>query len=285
MKSSRHLTGDAGEACGRLEDVLKRYGSMVVAYSGGVDSGVLAYMASRVLPHSSLAVLAVSPSLSTRERDAAIGFLERHEIPHECIGTEELSSEQYRLNHPDRCYYCKSELFSRLGIVANRTGLRFIAYGANADDEKDFRPGSKAAREHHVIAPLLEAGIDKETVRKIARGLGLELWDKPSSPCLASRIPYYSEVDEEKLRQVEQAEYALEDLGFKVFRVRHHGDIARIELPLENRSDALREGVWEKLVERIKSAGFNYVTLDLEGFRSGRLNESIDGTGRPGETS
>jgi uncharacterized protein len=259
----------------RLEGILRRYGSMVIACSGGVDSALLAYCASLVLGESALAVIGVSPSLSQREREQAVAFLERHAIPYDCIDTDELNDEGYTRNNPDRCYHCKSDLFSRLREIARSRGLAYVAYGANADDDAEYRPGKDAAREHGVAAPLAEAGMGKKAIRRLARGLFLELWDKPASPCLASRIPYYSSVDAEKLRQIEQAENALRDLGFGVCRVRHHGAVASIEIPRAEFARLFDDVTWKLVAERIHEAGFTYVTLDIEGFRSGKLNDEV----------
>jgi uncharacterized protein len=259
----------------KLETILKKYGSLVVAYSGGVDSALLAFLAWQTLGSSALAVLGVSPSLSQREKEAAIEFLETHRIAFMSIETNELNIKEYQANDPDRCYYCKNELFSRLRRVADSLGFKYVAYGANADDEQDFRPGGKAAEEHGAVAPFIEAGIGKDAIRELARSFSLEVWDKPASPCLASRIPYYQMVDARKLKQIELAENALKDRGFRICRVRHHGELARIELPPADRIKVLEDSVWPELVCKIKEAGFLYVTLDIEGFRSGRLNDAI----------
>lgn len=270
------MTDDMKALFRKLESILEGYGSMVVAYSGGVDSALLAYAAWKVLGTGSLAVIGVSPSLAQREREQAEAFLREHAIAYETVETEEMDSADYRSNNPDRCYHCKSELFSKLRRVADAHDLAYIAYGANVDDEKDFRPGGRAAREHRAIAPLAEAGLGKNDIRRLARSLSLDVWDKPAAPCLASRIPYYSTVDSGKLNQIERAENALKDAGFPVGRVRHHGDVARIELPHEDCIRILSGAAWKILVEKIKGAGFRYVTLDVEGFKSGRLNEAVD---------
>ncbi|MEJ2722131.1 MAG: ATP-dependent sacrificial sulfur transferase LarE, partial [bacterium] len=224
------IPGRLRDAYRRLAASIARHRSVVVAYSGGVDSGVLAYVSHRLLDERALCVLGVSPSLAKREESAAIDFLTAHGIPFVRVETREIENEDYRRNHPDRCYHCKSELFDRIGEVAAGRGFATVLHGSNLDDGHDYRPGSKAADERQVAAPLVEAGFTKHMVRELARALGLELWDKPASPCLASRVPYFENVTRKKLSQIEQAENILEDLRFDVFRVRHHGDLARIEM-------------------------------------------------------
>jgi uncharacterized protein len=249
---------------------------MVVAYSGGVDSGLLAWVAHRVLGEDMRCVIGISPSLSQREERAAIEFLHQHQIPYERIETREMEQDGYRANAPDRCFFCKNELFER--IESSPLSRRFgrVAYGANMDDRSDHRPGARAALEHGVVSPLIEAGFDKALVRRTARALGLVLWDKPAAPCLASRIPYYSEVTPEKLRQVDEAEVVLKDLGFVECRVRHHGDVARVELPLRDLPRAREARTWTIIENGIRGAGFKQVDLEPDGLRSGRLNDAID---------
>jgi len=258
-----------------LRDVLSRYDSMVIAYSGGVDSGLLTYVARDVLGDSMIAVIGESPSLPGRERSAALSFLASHDIPYRAIDTHELAAEGYRRNNPDRCYFCKAELFERLGAVADDEGFSHIAHGANTDDLGDHRPGSRAATEQGVVAPLVEAGLDKKTIRRLAQVLGLSLWDKPAAPCLASRIPYFEEVTREKLARIEAAEDVLKDLGFAVCRVRHHGLEARIEIPAEEHGRILSREVWARVVAGLEEAGFRSAVLQEDGFRSGRLNDGV----------
>jgi uncharacterized protein len=266
---------DMKEAMERLETAIRARGPMVVACSGGVDSGLLAYVAHRVLDGRMLCVLGVSASLAESERHDAVAFFERHGLPYEFVATHEVDNPEYRANGPDRCFHCKHELFTRMesGPAARRFPV--LAYGANADDRFDHRPGARAADAHRVCAPLAEAGFTKQMVRDAARALGLELWDKPASPCLASRIPYNSEVTPAKLRQIDAAEAALKRLGFGVCRVRHYGSIARIEVPRSDIARLQSENVWPEVCAALRSAGFDQVEADTRGFMSGRLNESL----------
>ena len=267
---------DVEAARSRLRSALERHESLVIAFSGGVDSALLARAARDVLGDRMLAVIASSPSLADAEEADAIEFLRSHAIPFERIVTDELENEAYAANGPDRCYHCKRELFTMLREIAIERGFAAVAYGANADDDGDYRPGAKAAEEMAVVAPLAEAGIGKQAVRDLARALGLPIWDKPSSPCLASRIPYYERVTREKLAQIERAERALKSRGFRVCRVRHRGDSASIEVPLEDHPRIRSEAVWPGLVAEIRAAGFRAATLDESGFRSGRLNDALE---------
>ena len=256
----------------RLDEIVGSLGSVVVAYSGGVDSAFLAATAHEVLGDRALAVTAVSPSLAARERAAASALALRLGWNHLAVETREIDREEYAVNDPHRCYWCKTELFEVLAPIASERGAR-IAVGTNLDDLGDYRPGLEAATERSVLTPLVDAGLDKADVRSLSADLGLPTADKPASPCLASRFAYGVRVTPEGLRRIDAAEEAVRALGFEVFRVRDHGDLARIEVPTAeiDRAAAVRE----ELVTRLKTLGFRYVTLDLIGFRSGSLNEVL----------
>lgn len=269
------LSQDLATCYRRLETVLAKHRPMVVAYSGGVDSALLAYAAWRTLGRDMKCIIAVSDSLARAEEEDAVRFLEKHGIPFERVHTRELENERYRANTADRCYYCKRELFSVIEKEALENRFAWIAYGANVDDLSDHRPGARAAAEKRVIAPLVEAGYNKDLIRRTARSFGLDVWDKPAAPCLASRIPYDSEVTAQKLRQVEAAEAVLRQEGFRVCRVRHHGDVARVEVPVEEHGRLTGGDVWDRVVQGIKNAGFSRVELQSDGFRSGRLNDAL----------
>lgn len=259
----------------RLSSCVRDHGPMVVACSGGVDSGLLAYVAHRVLGGRMSCVIGVSASLASGEEEEAIAFLQGHGIPFVCVPTHEIEDPRYRANGPDRCYFCKSELFARIEAAPESRRFPVLAYGANADDRFDHRPGARAAEERGVVAPLAEAGFTKDIVRRTARALGLVLAEKPASPCLASRIPYHSAVTEEKLRQIDVAETVLKRHGFSVCRVRHHGDIARIEIPIDDHARLRGEHTWRDVEGAIRAAGFARIEVVVDGFRSGRLNDAL----------
>jgi uncharacterized protein len=258
-----------------LDDRLRELPSLLVAYSGGVDSAFLAWSASRLLGSRALCVTADSPSLSDRQRALARAIATEFGFTYEVIHTRELERPGYRANGPDRCYHCKHELYTELAALARARGLAAVADGSNADDRGDFRPGRRAAREFGVISPLDDVGLTKDEIRALSRAAGLPTWDEPASPCLSSRVPYYQEVTGEKLRAIEGAEDALRELGFRVVRVRHHGDLARVEIGRDELSRAVTPAVSQAIDARLRALGFRYVTLDLRGYRLGSLNEAL----------
>lgn len=255
-----------------LEERLRSLGRILVAYSGGIDSAYLAYAAHQVLGNNMQAVLADSPSLARAQMQDAVAFAQENGIPLRVIETAEMERPEYRRNDAMRCFHCKDELFSVMDGVALREGYSAVAYGVNVNDQGDFRPGQNAARQHGVAAPLLEAGLTKSDIRALAQNAGLRVWDKPASACLSSRIEYGREVTPEALLQVEKGEDALRALGFRQFRVRHHGQIARIEIAQDELPHAMTVEMAAEFSRIFKSLGFTYVTLDLEGFRSGSMN-------------
>ena len=256
----------------RLNEILEEGGRTLVAYSGGVDSALLAVLAHDRLGDGLLAILADSASLADWERDEALAFASAQGLPLRVVKTGELEIEEYRSNGPDRCYHCKGELFALMEKIAGEEKFETLLYGGNLSDQGDYRPGSRAAEEFRVRAPLAEAGLVKEEIRLLARERGLPVWDKPARACLASRIPQGSEVSAEKLSQIGRAEQRLNELGFRNFRVRHHGEIARIELGEEEWARLLAPELRLVLDGEIRALGFRMVALDLLSFESGRLS-------------
>lgn len=259
----------------QLRASLAGAGRLVVAFSGGVDSAYLAWVAHEVLGDAALAVTALSASYPAHHREMAERIVRDFGLAHRFVETDEMTSAAYRRNAPDRCYHCKSALFERLDRLVAEEGFDAVAYGVNADDTGDFRPGHRAAAEHSVRSPLLEAGLDKAEVRALSRAAGLPTWDLPASACLSSRLPYGTEVTPARLRQVEQGEAALRALGFQQVRLRHHGDLARIEIAPEEMPRALDAEMAGRLSAAIKPLGFRWVSLDLDGYRMGSLNEVL----------
>ncbi len=255
-----------------LEARLALLSSLMVAYSGGVDSAFLAGTAHRVLGSRMLAVLADSPSLARRDLEQARAFAASLGMPLRVVETQELERPEYARNHADRCFHCKDELFDVMEALGLELGFRHIAYGMNADDTRDFRPGQRAAQEHAVLAPLAEAGLTKLEVRTLAKAAGYPVWDRPAAPCLSSRVEYGRTVTREILEQVEKAEESLRQLGFSELRVRHHGELARVEIARHELPRALSIEMLDAITAALRQAGFQYVTLDCAGFRSGSLN-------------
>jgi len=269
-----------------LHDLLASYDSLIVAFSGGVDSAFLACAAKQALGPSVLCVTADSPSYPDRHRQLALRIARQFALAHEVIRTSELDRPEYRANPVNRCYYCKHELYTTLAKIASDRGFSVVADGSNADDRGDYRPGRQAAREFGVRSPLDEAGLTKAEIRELSRRAGLPTWDEPASACLSSRIPYHSEVTDGKLRMIEEAEDALRSLGFRVCRVRHHdagpaqaaaggGPLARIEVGRDEMPRALESALHERIVRELRAIGYQHVTIDLQGYRMGSLNEGL----------
>ena len=249
-----------------LESILAGMGSLLVAYSGGVDSALVAYVASRVLPHRMLAITAQSPSMAESELNHAVEFAARYGIPHRIVRTAELEDPRYAANPANRCFFCKDELYNKLDALKNELSFAWLADGSHAEDIAGDRPGMRAASDHGVRSPLREAGFGKADVRALAKELGLEVWDKPASPCLSSRVPHGIAITPEKLRRIDQAEEILRGLGFRVVRVRHHEELARIEVGREELPRFLDVRLFEQVVSEFRRIGYRHVTLDMQGY-------------------
>jgi uncharacterized protein len=266
---------DPNEKQEKLAARLQELGSVMVAFSGGADSAYLAWMAHRTLGERALAITALSPSFSAFDRQQAETFVREENLRHEFVETHEFENPLYVVNQADRCYHCKTELFGVLEKLRAARGFGAVTYGVNADDMKDFRPGHRAASEFGVVAPLLDAGLMKVEIRELSRRAGLATWDRPASACLSSRVPYGMPVTVENLSRIERAENVLRDYGFRQIRVRSHGELARIEIAVEELPRALQGDMAEEIAERIRETGFMHVTLDPEGYRQGSLNAAL----------
>ena len=269
------MSSDSQTQLSSLEAIIGEMGSVVTAFSGGVDSTLVAVAAHRMLGERALAVTAVSPALAARELDEATRLAERFGFPHRIIRTNEMEREGYTANSPQRCYFCKTELYTHLSALAEREGYEWVANGANTDDLGDYRPGMQAASEHRVRSPMVEAGLDKAAVRAIARSLDIPVWDKPAQPCLSSRVPYGTPVTAETLSKIERAEDLLHSLGLREVRARHHDRLCRVEVAEAELELAFQQR--REIVAGLKKIGYLWVSLDLAGLRSGSLNDQLKG--------
>ena len=259
----------------RMVTALRQIDSLLIAFSGGADSAYLAWGAHQALGKRALAVTALSASFSAHDREEAQRFAAATGIRHECIRTEEFANPLYVANQADRCYHCKDELFDKMEALASERGFAAIAYGINADDTHEFRPGHRAAAEHKVLAPLLAAGLRKNEIRALSREAGLTTWDRPAAACLSSRVAYGTAVTTELLARIERGEDFIRGLGFRQFRLRAHGELARVEIAPEELPRAFDSETMRRIAAELKQLGFTYVTLDLEGYRTGSLNASL----------
>ena len=275
MEAMEGLSAETRAKYERLQAIVREMESVMVAYSGGVDSALLLKVARDVLGERAMGAIAASPAYADEETEEAIAVAAQMGIPLLTLETHELEDERYVANDVNRCYFCKTELFSRLVPLAQKHDLRYIAYGVNKDDDGDFRPGQRAAREFGVRGPLKEAGMGKQDIRAVAKALGVPVWDKPAMACFSSRIPYGSKVDVPSLRMIYKAEKLLRELGFRQLRVRHHDKIARIEVERSELPRLLDEGISQQVTDGLRGIGYLYVTVDLQGYRTGSMNEGF----------
>jgi len=274
MRDTEYMNAIAKEE--QLREIFRELESVIVAYSGGVDSSYVAYVANAELGPRAVCITGQSASLPAFQRTEIDRVVERFGFQHEVIRTDELDNPSYRANNSDRCFFCKDELYTKLETVARGRGIQTIVDGSTVDDLGDYRPGRRAAAQHAVRSPLIEVGLSKSEVRELSRRATLPTWDKPASPCLSSRIAYGTTVTIERLSKVDRGEEILREFGFREFRVRHHDQLVRLEIATAEMDQILRKEVFEELATRFRELGFKYVTLDLEGFRSGSMNEVLD---------
>jgi uncharacterized protein len=274
-RSKRVIASQLSKKHEKLKEILKSCGDLLVAYSGGVDSSLLLKIAHDVLGKNVLAVIAQSKTYTKEEGDSAVKYAKKIGVRYQVIHTDEFNDERFISNPPERCYYCKKELFSRLSSIAKKEGIKHVADGSNVSDLSDYRPGAKALKEYGVKSPLRDAGFTKEDIRKLSKELKIPVWNKPALACLASRIPYGTRISSDVLGKIEKGERFLKGLGLKQVRVRHHGDLARIEVDKCDIVSLVEGGLADKIDKKFKNLGYHFVTIDLEGYRTGSMNETL----------